>query len=73
MTKKLFAQEQICLEAADSIVTTCEVTKNYLIGRSIPEQKIVVIPNGVQLETFTFAQKFLAVHSRNSHSEVHLL
>ena len=50
---KLHSQEQICLEAADLIVTPSSVTSKYLQKRGIPANKIRVIPNGVDLTVFT--------------------
>ncbi len=50
---KLHSQEQICLTAADLIVTPSAVTKKYLQSRGIPANKIQVIPNGVDLDVFT--------------------
>ncbi|ABA21149.1 Glycosyl transferase, group 1 [Trichormus variabilis ATCC 29413] len=49
---KLYSQEQICLDAADLIVTPSNVTAKYLQGRGISENKIKVIPNGVDLDIF---------------------
>ncbi|MFH7030874.1 MAG: glycosyltransferase family 4 protein [Heteroscytonema crispum UTEX LB 1556] len=51
---KLHSQEQICLEAADLIVTPSSVTKEYLQSRGIAPDKIRVIPNGVDLDVFTY-------------------
>ncbi|MCG6137784.1 MAG: glycosyltransferase family 4 protein [Nostoc sp. LLA-1] len=51
---KLHTQEQICLTAADLIVTPSSVTSAYLQSRGIPAQKIRVIPNGVDLNVFTY-------------------
>jgi glycosyltransferase involved in cell wall biosynthesis len=50
---KLHSQEQICLEAADLIITPSSVTSEYLQTRGIPVNKIRVIPNGVDLNVFT--------------------
>ncbi|BAY98120.1 putative glycosyl transferase [Tolypothrix tenuis PCC 7101] len=50
---KLHSQEQICLEAADLIVTPSSVTSAYLQNRGISQEKIRVIPNGVDLKVFT--------------------
>lgn len=50
---KLHSQEQICLEAADLIVTPSSVTGEYLQSRGITANKIRVIPNGVDLNIFT--------------------
>jgi glycosyltransferase involved in cell wall biosynthesis len=51
---KLHSQEQICLEAADLIVTPSSVTKKYLESRKIASDKIRVIPNGVDLDVFLY-------------------
>jgi glycosyltransferase involved in cell wall biosynthesis len=56
---KLHSQEQICLQAADLIVTPSNITKNYLQTRGIPANKIRVIPNGVDLDVFTCRKKTL--------------
>ncbi|QIR40729.1 glycosyltransferase family 4 protein [Tolypothrix sp. PCC 7910] len=50
---KLHSQEQICLEAADLIVTPSNITSAYLQNRGISGEKIRVIPNGVNLNIFT--------------------
>ncbi|MDZ8054901.1 MAG: glycosyltransferase family 4 protein [Aulosira sp. ZfuVER01] len=50
---KLHSQEQICLEAADLIITPSSITGEYLQNRRIPAHKIRVIPNGVDLNVFT--------------------
>ncbi|MBD2206419.1 glycosyltransferase family 4 protein [Calothrix sp. FACHB-1219] len=50
---KLYSQEQICLEAADLIITPSSITSEYLQNRSISVDKIRVIPNGVDLKIFT--------------------
>ncbi len=54
LMNKLLTQEQVCLEAADSIVTPSPVTQQYLIGRGVTPQKIQVIPNGVDLSVLTY-------------------
>jgi glycosyltransferase involved in cell wall biosynthesis len=52
---KLYSQEQICFAAADLIVTPSTVTAKYLQQqRHIPADKIRVIPNGVDLDVFTY-------------------
>ncbi len=51
---KLLAQEQICLEAANLILTPSQVTREHLLGRGVPQDKIRVIPNGVDLQVFTY-------------------
>lgn len=50
---KLAGQEQVCLEAADMIVTPSAVTAHYLADtRGVPAYKIRHIPNGVDIELF---------------------
>ncbi|BAY13920.1 glycosyltransferase family 4 protein [Calothrix sp. NIES-2098] len=53
---KLHSQEQICLEAADLIVTPSSITSEYLQNRGIPANQIRIIPNGVDLKVFTNGQ-----------------
>jgi glycosyltransferase involved in cell wall biosynthesis len=50
---KIYTQEQICLTAADLIITPSSTTNNYLQTRGVPVNKIRVIPNGVDLNVFT--------------------
>ncbi|HEV3201885.1 MAG TPA: glycosyltransferase family 4 protein [Bryobacteraceae bacterium] len=53
LMRKLIAQEQACLEAADRIVTPSAVTERYLAAsRGVDPSKIRVIPNGVDTELF---------------------
>ena len=49
---KLLAQEDICLQAADCIVTPSPVTQGYLIQRGVEAKHIQVIANGVDLALF---------------------
>ncbi|BAZ31269.1 putative glycosyl transferase [Cylindrospermum sp. NIES-4074] len=51
---KLHSQEQICLAAADLIITPSGVTSEYLQSRGVAVEKIRVIPNGVDLDVFTY-------------------
>jgi glycosyltransferase involved in cell wall biosynthesis len=50
--RKLYRQEQICLDAADLVLTVSQVTAEYLRQRGIPEDRLCVIPNGVDLSVF---------------------
>ncbi|MBZ5621340.1 MAG: glycosyltransferase family 4 protein [Acidobacteriia bacterium] len=53
LMRKLIAQEQACLDAADRIVTPSEVTARYLTAsRFVEAAKIRVIPNGVDTDLF---------------------
>jgi len=52
---KLRVQEKICLDAADLIVTPSTVTRDYLQTRGVESEKICVIPNGVDLDIFTYS------------------
>jgi glycosyltransferase involved in cell wall biosynthesis len=55
---KLLAQEALCLEAADLIVTPSSVTRDYLASsRGVAAAKIQVIPNGVDVELFQTAPR----------------
>jgi glycosyltransferase involved in cell wall biosynthesis len=53
LMRKILAQEQACLDAADRIVTPSAVTARYLsAGRGVDAGKISVIPNGVDVDLF---------------------
>jgi glycosyltransferase involved in cell wall biosynthesis len=54
---KLRVQEKICLDAADLIVTPSTVTRDYLQTRGVESEKIRVIPNGVDLDIFTYSAR----------------
>ncbi|MBD2301310.1 glycosyltransferase family 4 protein [Nostoc sp. FACHB-190] len=54
---KLYTQEQICLAVADLIITPSSITSEYLQSRGISDNKIRVIPNGVDLDVFTYSGK----------------
>lgn len=60
---KLHIQEQVCLAAADLIITPSHITAGYLQTRNVPANKIRVIPNGVDLDVFT--KKILPVNSQD--------
>jgi len=64
---KLRSQEQICLTAADLIITPSRITSEYLQSRGVPANKIKVIPNGVDLDVFTYCSKIavLDTHTGN--------
>jgi glycosyltransferase involved in cell wall biosynthesis len=51
---KLTHQEQVCLEAADLLITVSEVTAEHLASRGAERAKIRVIPNGVDLDLFPY-------------------
>lgn len=53
LLNKLRYQEDICLQAADLIVTPSPITRNYLTLRGVPFNTIRVIPNGVDLDRFS--------------------
>ncbi len=55
LLQKLKAQEQICLDAADLIVTPSAIARDYLQTRGVPLEKICVISNGVDLDVFTYS------------------
>ena len=65
LIEKLITQEQICIEAADLLVTVSEVTANHLISRGADPARIRVIPNGVDLTIFQYQCQvsFLRQHS----------
>jgi glycosyltransferase involved in cell wall biosynthesis len=46
---KIYEQEQLCLTHCDHIITPSALTKNEIIKRGIPEDKVSVIRNGADL------------------------
>ena len=54
LQRKLRAQEQRCMEAADLVVTPSSVTAAYLRQRGVPADRLRVIPNGVDAELFSY-------------------
>ena len=57
LMRKLVAQEQMCLDAADLVITPSRVTREYLISaRGVAPEKVKVIANGVDLEIFQPAE-----------------
>ena len=52
LLEKLRAQERLALTTATALVTPSEVTKHYLTGHGAPEERVTVIPNGVDLGRF---------------------
>lgn len=50
---KLREQERVCLQAADRILTVSEVNSRHLQSLGVSAEKIDVIPNGVDLASFT--------------------
>ncbi len=53
---KLRDQEALAFSIADAIITPAEVTRNYLLHHAVPDERITVIPNGVDLELFRPAE-----------------
>lgn len=43
---KIRAAEELCLEAADRVVTPSRTTRDFLVRRGVPESRIAVVPNG---------------------------
>ncbi len=52
LLRKLTAMEDLCLTAADLVVTVSQVTAGYLAGRGVSPERIRVIPNGVDIDVF---------------------
>ncbi len=44
-------EEKFCMETADAVITQSETTKEYIVSRSIPKEKITVIQNGTLVQT----------------------
>jgi len=51
---RYFEKEELwCYKSASKIITVTEAFKKYIIKKGIPESKIEVVTNGVNLESFT--------------------
>ncbi|MGA2496925.1 MAG: glycosyltransferase family 4 protein [Tepidisphaeraceae bacterium] len=57
---KLVAQEDVCLRAADLVLTVSPTNAEYLISRGVVAERIRVIPNGVDLSVFDYAPPHLS-------------
>ncbi|MEA5582952.1 glycosyltransferase family 4 protein [Nodularia harveyana UHCC-0300] len=67
---KLYTQEQVCLTAADLIITPSHITAGYLQTRNVPADKIRVIPNGVDLDVFTDNYHLRNILPVNNHQDM---
>jgi glycosyltransferase involved in cell wall biosynthesis len=54
LVRKLTWQEQVCLDAADMIITVSEVNARCLVERGVERSRIRIIANGVDEELFRF-------------------
>lgn len=63
---KIKRQEDVCLKSADAIITVSQVNKRYIQSRGIPEDRIHVIPNGVDLSTFAPPEQKQPLPKNNS-------
>ncbi len=54
LLRKLYRQEQVCLDAADLVLTVSQVNAEHLLSRGVSEDRICVIPNGVDLNVFSY-------------------
>lgn len=54
LIQKLRHQEDVCLAAADLILTVSQVNAAHLVSRGLPEHQIRVIPNGVDTDLFAY-------------------
>lgn len=52
LMKKILHQEDKCLKEADLIITVSEVNAQFIRDRGIDPNKILVIPNGVDIDVF---------------------
>lgn len=48
--------ESYVFQKADAITTICEGLKRDIINRGLPEEKITVIPNGVDIQRFSISE-----------------
>ncbi|GHD11586.1 glycosyltransferase family 4 protein [Zhihengliuella salsuginis] len=56
--------ERMCMERADRVLTIGSSMKGELIARGVPAEKIGVIPNAVQVESFTVRQRSRALEDQ---------
>ena len=71
---KLHRQEQVCLEAADLILTVSHVNAAHLVRRGVPEDRIRIIPNGVDPDVFTYTPLHLrTVRHGDTNHEMRML
>ncbi len=54
LLRKLRAQEYYCLKRADLVVTPSAVTAEHLVGRGVEQERLRVIPNGVDPALFSW-------------------
>lgn len=54
LVRKMIWQEQVCLDAADMIITVSEVNARCLVQRGVERSRIRIIANGVDEEVFHF-------------------
>jgi glycosyltransferase involved in cell wall biosynthesis len=50
--ERRIATENRCMSEADAVITLSESMRDEIIGRGIDEDKVFVIPNGVDIRTF---------------------
>lgn len=55
--RRRLAQEKRCLDQADHVITIAEAMKEELVARGVPEEKVTVVPNAVDVERFTPREK----------------
>lgn len=53
LMQKLTFQEQVCLDAADMVITVSDVNRDHLLSRGVPPERITLIRNGVDTTTFS--------------------
>lgn len=51
------AMESYVLSRADAVTTICGGLRSDIVGRGVPESKVTVIPNAVDVETFSTARR----------------
>ncbi|MFC7402660.1 glycosyltransferase family 4 protein [Citricoccus sp. GCM10030269] len=55
--RRRIAVENLCMQEADHVLTLGEAMRDELASRGIPAEKISLVPNGVNLENFTQAER----------------
>ena len=55
--RRRYAQENRCMHRADAVVTIAHAMAREIIERGIPEEKVSVVPNAVDIDRFTPREK----------------
>ncbi|MEP3478517.1 MAG: glycosyltransferase family 4 protein [Fuerstiella sp.] len=73
LLQKLRHQEQVCLDAADVVITVSQVNADHLMERGVAANRIHVIRNGVDLDIFQCRSQCPNLEDRPSGEPIKLL